>query len=172
MSDTLPEWLPELIDTNGSWDEILGRLYAVFEKDIKNGKPCLNGRQVWWDRRCKGGDSHEEGFWHLVTREDKKTKERLLDTPRAKRLQWCRAVIANSDAVEVTAFDYIEGDGTRRTYLWGKSFDYVVILESTPTRNFGDVYRLVTAYVLDGPDTKRSMQRKFDDRVQEMQSPP
>jgi hypothetical protein len=130
------------------------------------------GKQVWWDRRCKGGDPHEEGFWHLTTREDKRAKERFLDPPRAKRLGWCRAIIDHCYEAEVLNFDYLEGDGKIGTYLWLRDFDYVVILEKKPTRSYGDVYWLVTAYVLDGPDRRRAMQRKYDNRIQEMQSPP
>lgn len=117
MSNTLPAWLPGLIDTNGSWDEILGRLYSVFEADFKFGRPTWNGLPVWWDRRCLDGDPHEEGFWHLVTRDDKQTGERLLDTPRAQRLRWCRAVIDHGSGPDVRVFDYVEGSGKVRTYL-------------------------------------------------------
>ena len=172
MSKAVPEWLPELIDTSGSWEEILGRLYSVFEKDFKNNRPTLQGKQVWWDRNFKDGDPHEEGFWHLVTREDKETRERLLDTPRAKRLAWCRAIVAHCQEAEVLFFDYLEGGGKIGTYLWLKNYDYVVILNKKPTRRFGEVYWLVTAYVLDGASRRKALQKKYDNRVQEMQSPP
>lgn len=62
MSAALPEWLPEQIDTNGSWDEILARLYEIFDHDFKQGKPHYDGVPVSWDRRLLDGDPHEEGF--------------------------------------------------------------------------------------------------------------
>ncbi len=164
MTGTLPDWLPELIDTNGSWDEILGRLYAVFEHDFKNGRPRYNGLPVWWDRRCLDSDPHEEGFWHLVTRDDKQSGDRLLDSPRAQRLGWCRAVIDNSDEADVLVFDYEEGNGRVRTYLWGHQFDYVVILEKVIRRGRDIAYSLVTAFNLDGPSSRRRLQKKYDNR--------
>ena len=89
---------------------------------------------MWWDRRFKDDDPHEEGFWHLVTRDDKETGERLLETPRAKRLAWCRATIDHCGEAEVLVFDYLEGNGKVRTYLWVKDCDYVVILEKASRR--------------------------------------
>jgi hypothetical protein len=172
MSESIPGWMPDLIDTNGTWDEILARLYAVFQRDFQNGRPIFRGLPVWWDRRFEGGDPHEEGFWHLVTRDDKETGERLLETPRAKRLAWCRATIDHCAGREVLTFDYVEGDGKVRTYLWVRDADYVVILGKTFRKRKAVAYLLVTAFCLDGPSRKRAMQRKYDNRVQEMHSPP
>ena len=70
MSDMLPKWLPELIDTNGPWGEVLARLYEVFARDFKNGKPTFDGLPIWWDRRFEDNDPHEKGFWHLITKDD------------------------------------------------------------------------------------------------------
>lgn len=164
MSAELPEWLPDLIDTNGSWDEILARLYEVFNHDFTQGKPRYDGVPVWWDRRFLEGDPHEEGFWHLTTREDRTTGDRLLDTPRAKRLRCCRATIDNAASADVLAFDYEEGNGKTRTYLWVKEADYVVILEKREKNGKVIAYSLVTAFALDGPSRRKDMQRKYDNR--------
>lgn len=165
MSGALPDWLPEEIDTNGTWGEILERLYAVFESDFKNGRPRFDGLPVWWDRRCLDGDPHEEGFWHLVTRDDKATGDRLLDTPRARRLRWCRATIDHEAEPDVLVFDYLEGNGKTRTYLWVHQCDYVVILERALRKGKHVAYSLVTAFYLDGPSRRDSMQRKYDNRI-------
>jgi hypothetical protein len=166
MSDTLPEWLPELIDTNGAWDEILSRLYSVFEEDFKNGKPTFDGLPVWWDRRCRADDLHEEGFWHLITKDDdRKTGDRIPDFPRAQRLKWCRAVIDNCSAPDVIVFDYAERRGRVRTYLWLYQCDYVVILEKVVRRGKPLAFMLLTAFPLDGKSRRRAMQKKYENRV-------
>lgn len=172
MSAALPAWMPELIDTNGSWEEILNRLYGVFARDFKIGRPKFKGLPVWWNRRSEDDNSPEEGFWHLITREDTQTGTRILDTPRAKRLAWCRATIDHCGESEVQLFDYREGDGKVRTYLWVTDADYVVILEKKFRRKKLVAYLLVTAFCLDGPSRRRAMQRKYDNRIPEMQSPP
>ena len=102
MNVTTPDWLPELIDTDGSWDEILARLYSVFEDDFKNGHPRFAGLPVWWDRRCLEGDPHEEAFWHLVTQDDKTSGDRLPDLARAKRLRRFRLMRSGSTAASCT----------------------------------------------------------------------
>jgi hypothetical protein len=164
MSAALPDWLPEEIDTDGLWDDILARLYEVFDQDFTQGRPRYGGVAVWWDRRFTDGDPHEEAFWHLTTREDKTTGNRLIDTPRAKRLRWCRATIDNAVSPDVLAFDYEEGNGKIRTYLWVHEADYVVILEKKEKNGRVIAYSLVTAFVLDGPSRRKDMQRKYDNR--------
>jgi len=164
MSDTPPDWLPELIDTNGAWDEILGRLYNVFKADFIQGSPRYEGLPVWHDRRKLDGDPHEEGFWHLVTKEDKVTKDRYPDFPRAKRLRWCRATIDKNAPPDVLVFDYEEGDGRIRRYLWVHECDYLVVLEKRRRGGKDRAYSLVTAFYLDGSSGKRRIQKKYDNR--------
>lgn len=164
MTISLPDWLPELLDTNGSWDEILQRLYTVFTSDFVTGDPSYEGLPVWHDRRKLDGDPHEEGFWHLVTMKDRNTGDRLLDTPRAKRLRWCRATIDNGSPPDVLVFDYEEGGGQLRRYLWIHECDYLVILEKRKPGGKDKAYMLITAFYLDGPSSKRRIQRKYDER--------
>lgn len=164
MTNTPPGWLPELIDTNGSWEEILQRLYVVFTADFVTGRPQYDGLPVWHDRRKLEGDPHEEGFWHLVTMTDRGSGDRLLDTPRAKRLSWCRATIDNSKPPDVLVFDYEEGNGKIRRYLWVHECDYLVILEKRKQGGHDRAYMLITAFYLDGPSSKRRIQKKYDDR--------
>ncbi len=165
MTNTPPTWLPELIDTNGSWDEILQRLYAVFTHDFVTGNPRYQGLPVWYDRRKLDGDPHEEGFWHLVTKKDRNSGHRLLDSPRAKRLRWCRATIDNSTPPDVLVFDYEEGKGQLRRYLWIHECDYLVILEKRAKGGKAKAYSLVTAFYLDGSSSKRRIQKKYEQRV-------
>lgn len=164
MSHTPPSWLPELIDRNGSWDEIRDRLYAVFTADFIHGHPRYEGLPVWHDRRKLDDDPHEEGFWHLVTKKDRDTGDRLLDTSRAKRLRWCRATIDNANPPDVLVFDYEEGNGKIRRYLWLHECDYLVVLEKRARGGVDRAYSLVTAFFLDGPASKRRIQKKYDNR--------
>ena len=164
MSDDGPEWLPELVSLSGSVPEIFERLYDVFKRDFKYGRPMFRGLPVWWDRRCLDGDPREEGFWHIITKDDEAAGGRILDAPRARRLAWARAVIDNAHTDDVAAFEYEESRGRVRTYLWVKSGDYVVILEKK-SRSQRDIYFLTTAFSLDGPSRRRAMEKKFQNRL-------
>jgi len=81
-----PDWLPEIVSVDGEWDQVLARLYNIFDTDFKQTKRFFEGRPVWWDRRILAGNHYEEGFWHLITKTDQSTNERLLDPRRAERL--------------------------------------------------------------------------------------
>lgn len=160
----MPPWLPALVDTNGAWEETVERLYAVFHHDIVLARPRFRGQPVWHDRRTID-DPRPEGFWHLITSNDRTTGERLLDPRRAERIGWCGAIIAHSTDPAVTPFDYQEGSARIRTYLWLRELDYVVILERVIRRGRFAASLLLTSYYLDGSSSRRNMERRLAQRV-------
>lgn len=162
MNEPFP-WLPSMVSVNGVWEEVVVRLYQVFETDFKHGKPTFEKCPIWWDRRVLPGDSYEEGFWHLITKTDFATKERIPDFRRAERLPWCAPTIRNSADIAVKVWDYKEGSGRIRTYLWLENLDYVVILEKRKSKK-GNVAFLVTAFYLDGASRRGAMRRKYERR--------
>jgi len=146
----------------GSWPETEARLYAIFVRDFKVGRPRFRGLPVWWDQRILPGERYEEGFWHLVTETDRPSGDRIPDFRRAERLPWCRAAIDHASEPEVTAFDYLEGSGDLRTYLWMQPFDYVTILKRKKQRDGSDkAYFLVTAFHVGGTSTRRGLGGKL-----------
>jgi len=158
-------WLPSMVSVEGTWFEMVSRLYGVFVSDIKEGRPCFETREVWWDRRILPGENYEEGFWHLITRTEHDSAERLLDNRRAERLPWCGPTIDNSDDVALRVWDYEEGTRKVRTYLWLEEFDYVIILEKQ-TKGFRSVAFLVTAFHVDGESRRQALRRKYNARRQ------
>jgi hypothetical protein len=159
-----PEWLPPIVSVNGIWEEVLSRLYRIFESDFKQGKPRFGYMPVWWETRILVGEKYEEGFWHLISKDDKKTKERLFDPRRAERLPWCSPTIKNKDDQVAKVWEYREAKGRIRTYLWLESFDYVVILEKRKQK-IGMVAFLITAFYVDGESRKRSLTSKYSKRI-------
>lgn len=156
-----PLWLPAMIVVEGVWEEALARLYACFEDDFKRGRPRLEHRRVLWDTRILPGDRYEEGFWHLITRDDR-AAGRIPDFRRAERLPWCAPAIWNCRDVAVKMWDYCER-GRLRCYVWIERVDYVVVLEKR-VRCFGAVAYLVTAFHVDGDSSRRSLERKYQQR--------
>jgi hypothetical protein len=152
-----------MVSTEGTWFEIVSRLYGVFVSDIKEGRPQFENKEIWWDRRILPGETYEEGFWHLITRTEHESKERLLDNRRAERLPWCGPAIGNSGDVALRVWDYEEGTRKVRTYLWLEEYDYVVILEKQ-TKGFRQVAFLVTAFHVDGESRRQALRRKYNAR--------
>lgn len=161
MSAPLPDWLPDPIDTNGSWPQILDRLWNVFDTQIASGL-FFRGRPVWYDRR--ESDGKPEGFWHVTHKDDwvydprKRTrvKQRNFDPGRSRCLSWLRPILDNAHRVEVSVWDSREEEDRLTTYVWLECGDYVIILGHQDTRS-GWVYRLITAYVTDYPRKRQQL---------------
>lgn len=159
-----PHWLPAMVSVDGEWKQVISMLYGIFERDIKQTKRFLKGKPVWWERRILEGEQYEEGFWHLISKDDQRTKDRLFDPRRAERLPWCGPVISNSDDSAVKVWDFMEANRRLRTYVWLENWDYVLILEKRQQR-VGEIALLITAFYIDGDSKKRDLRKKFENKV-------
>ncbi len=151
-----PDWLPQMLSLQGEWESILKLLYSVFEADFRNDHPKFQGKRLQWDRIPDDKYGYEEGFWHLVTRDDKTTGARLPDFRRAERLPWCRPTIDHSDDAMVKVWDYREKGKKIRTYLWLDLWDYCIVMEKRKK-----VVALITAFYIDGDSKRRNLSRKL-----------
>lgn len=158
ITPNTPDWLPEIIDCNGSIDILFPRLYAIFCEGFKSGTVRLNELLVWYDRKI-GDRGYENGFWHLIEREDKKRQERLFDPRRAERLPWLRPSIDHYEDTEIRFFEYSES-GKIFAYVWLYNFDYVAVFIKRE-QNFGYVYFLKSAYYIDGNRKRKQLQKKY-----------
>jgi len=159
-----PTWLPPMLNLADKTDkDCLAFLYAVFERDFKKSRLSFQGLPVWWNRRVLRGQRYEEGFWHLVSREERDTANRRLDLPRAKRLPWCNPTITHSGENAVKVWDYLERRHRLRTYVWLEGWDYCVILEHRD-QSGKQIAWLVTAFHVDGDSRRRNLGRKFENR--------
>jgi hypothetical protein len=160
MNDS-PDFLPPILDLDGDWDNILARLYNVFERDFKNSKTYHRGIRVIYDGKIKhDGQGKEEGFWHIVSKKDYNTGDRLIDYLRAKRLPWAKPLMESPVRSEVKVWQYKEGaDKGIRTYIWLEDYSYVLILERKK-----HVFYWVTAFYVN--DKKRiELQNKYKKRL-------
>jgi hypothetical protein len=157
------EWLPPIAPVSGEWSKVVRALYKTFDRDFRKKGCRFEDRPVWWDR-TKIGSPYEEGFWHLITKFDRVAGDRLLDPRRAERLPWCKPTVEHTGDPAVLVWDYEEGNGRRRTYVWLEDYDYVVLLDKKRVRK-RDVAFLVTAYHVGGSSTRAKLKRKHEERM-------
>jgi hypothetical protein len=134
-------------------------LYATFKRDFKDSQPVYEGNAVWFFSEMDSGK--EVVFWHMTSRDDKKTGERLPDLRRSERLPWARPMIENSNQPEILAWDYREGDRTIKSYVWLTGQDFLVLMK----RYRNGSRRLITSFYVDQPHTRRSLQKKYAKRI-------
>ena len=160
----IPNFLPPLLNLDGTFEEIIERLYTVFRTDFIENRAQHLGRIVTYngiiDEQSQG---KVNAFWHVITRDDAIIQERLIHYPRAKRLPWAKPLMQNHFNEEIVFFVYEEG--TKREgihhYIWFRNGQYVVILKQ---RKFD--YYWITAFYVEGWK-ERDLQRKFENRLKE-----
>ncbi|MBA4092053.1 MAG: hypothetical protein C0494_15885 [Sphingobium sp.] len=144
--------LPDQIDTNGEWAEVLDRLYACFRSIFFSDPRLLaDGRLLTCDGR-RLDDDKEEGFWHIVSKDS--GGERLPDFDRARCIPWIPAMLDGS-APGISRWRYQEGSGAIRQYYWLEAECYVLILQESK-----HVTSLVTAYYVEGWKVKDLERRR------------
>jgi hypothetical protein len=155
----LPAWLPEMFPVN-PWNEwTFEQLYTLFRRDFIENRPRYRQFSVWFFPDMDNGKKLI--FWHLTHREDKKVGERFPDFRRSERLPWARPMLENSDEPEVLDWDYEEGDGSTKTYVWLKDYDYLMILKKYPD----DARRIITAHWIEYPHKRRKLMKKYQNRI-------
>ncbi|MBW2663664.1 MAG: hypothetical protein JRD93_17205 [Deltaproteobacteria bacterium] len=174
------EWLPEMVQVspwcNGGNNDTYEMLYQIFSRDMKNHDLKYSGFDVWFFKEIE--DGREKIFWHLTSRkqkarrvprrkrrfydEDEIPAERLPDLRRSERLPWVKALIENTGKNGISAWDYEEGNGSIKTYVWLKNCDFVVIMKKYPNNS----RRLVTSFYVDREYKQRDFESKYDRRIQ------
>lgn len=144
--------LPDFVDTNGAWEEVLDRLYSVFTSIFKQQpRRKVLGKSLIFDERTIDSDL-EEGFWHVITKG--KGEDRILDTERARRLSWISDML-DGVAEGLSRWKYQEGDGTNKLYYWLEDERYVLILAERKS-----VISLVTAFYVDQPWLESDLKKR------------
>jgi len=177
-----PSWLPAMAQVSpwrhGGPDDTYEMLYGIFQRDFVRTQPRYDGHAVWHFRRPEDWeDGKEKLFWHLTDREEKPKPVprrmrkyaaqiqvqpgRYPDPRRCERLPWVRPMIDNSRQPEVLAWDYREGDGSIRTYVWLKDLDFVAIMKKYPKGR----RRLITSFYVDQEYKRRAFERKYANRI-------
>lgn len=153
-----PSWLPMLFNTNPWEHTTYDSLYGIFHNDFIANRTYHCKTPVGFSREKE--DGKEKVFWHLTTRNNKQTNQRLPDLRRCERLPWLRPMLKNSTENEVLAWEYEEGNGTIKVYVWLKNHDYLAVMKKT--KKGGLI--LLTAYWLEYNNAKRKLMRKYEAR--------
>ena len=142
-------------------------LKGVFNRDFVNNPDFSFRKKKLNPTPAEGEDTMERFFRHLTTViTDKATRQREYDPSRSVRLHWVRYHLEERKNDNMAVFSVEEPDG-KRTYIWDKDEDYIIVLE--PLRN-KDEYYLPTAYYMEGKDKARNkMAKKWKRRIKEDQ---
>lgn len=164
MSENRPDWLPDLISTDGNWkEEILPNLYNIFRKDFIYERPKLDDKKVYWNKTKDKDNKYENGFWHLITIGNSNSNERIFDPRRAERLPWCAPSIKHFNNDIIKYWEYKESANRINIYLWLENLDYVIIFEKRNIKGDNIAFMLTAYYV--GSSTKKKLRRKYNERL-------
>lgn len=159
----LHDFLPSLIICAGDFTRAVDSLYLVFNQDFKLNAAFHFGIRVIFNREIKAdGQGKEEFFWKIISRDDYKAGERLIDFRRAERLPWAKPLMQSGPRPEILVWDYQEGSAGKRvrTYIWVKDHDYVVVLERKAR-----VYFWVTAFFVPSDGKREDLTGRYKKRL-------
>jgi hypothetical protein len=134
-------------------------LYEVFQHDFKDGGLIYGGNAVWFFPDVE--DGKEVIFWHLTSRKDNATGERMPDFRRSERLCWPRPMLDNHPEPEVLAWDYEEDDGAIKTYVWLMDYDFLVLMKKMKD----GTRRLLTSFWIEYDNYRHKLRKKYDKRI-------
>ena len=151
-------YLPPKLELDGTYNRLIELLYAVFKHDFLLSRPFFERLPVVVDDRKINSDK-EEGFWHIVTRDE--AEGRLLDYKRAKRLPWLRPLIECPPDPDILrwnerSLDQRRGKMVRKHFIWYERGKYLIILKENPHNYF-----LVTAFYVTGERNYNYFMKKY-----------
>lgn len=153
-----PLWLPRLFDVTQWSHDTHDLLYEIFHKDFIQNPTHYLGQRIGFEKIIEEGK--EKAFWHITTREDKESGERFTDLRRCERLPWLKPILENAGNPEILSWEYTEGDGVIKVYVWLKDYDYVAIMKKT-RKGF---LILLTAFWVEHEYMKRALMKKYNSR--------
>jgi len=156
---TYPQWLPEPFSVNPWTESTYSDLHHIFIRDFIDSQPQYQGQAICFFPEME--DGKHVIFWHLTTRDEKSAGQRLPDPRRCERFPWIRPILCNSQCPKILNWDYEEGDGTTKTYVWLEDYDFVVILKKYPNGS----RRLITSFWVEYKHTKRRLMNKYNHRI-------
>lgn len=70
-------------------------------------------------------------------------------------------MLDNVNDAEILAWDYVENDGSTKTYVWLKNRGFIVIMKKMKDQT----RRLVTSFWIEYHNTRAKLMKKFNNRV-------
>ena len=166
--------LPPVLDLAGQTEPaVFDFLYPYFRRDFVDRDTYIANR-IYVDPKSQGmRNGKEEVFWHITTREQKRTvkqgkkfvtiKTRPFDLDRSCRIAWIRPILINHNHAGIKIFYRKETTGRKpvRLYLWAHTHDFVVIVQKLGK---SDAF-LVTSFYITERYKRASYQKLYNEYV-------
>lgn len=133
-------------------------LYNIFQKDFIENDTILANKMYIDPLKKDKTEGKEKIFWHIITKENQKTKQREFDDNRAARIKWIKTIIANHNDREIKLFYHYENrQKVIRLYLWAYKKDFIVIIQKLGKSSS----HLVTSFYIDKNYNKNMYEKRY-----------
>lgn len=134
-------------------------LYEIFKNDFIDNNVHLNGTIYIDPKTHDKEDDKEKIFWHIITKDNPKTKVREFDENRASRIKWIKEIIINHFNGEIKSFyHYEEKQKVIRLYLWAYNKDFIVIIQKLGNKSS----YLVTSFYIDKNYNRKIYDKRYE----------
>jgi len=136
-------------------------LYDIFRNDFVDNR-CYLGQKIYIDPCSnKKRDGKEKIFWHVITKQNSRTRKREFDKKRACRIKWINVIIENYLDKKIKMFYYFEANKKIRLYLWAYEVDFIVIIQKLGKKSS----YLVTSFYIDRNYNKNIYKKRYEDYI-------
>lgn len=156
----------ETIDRNEneSLNDYHNRAYTIFKNELIDNIINFNELPVKV-REIPVEDNKVQGFFHVISEQDKRSKIRLYKNERVKYIPYISKLITEyfkcqscveECKIKIWTAPYLGKINQQRTKIYFEREKYIVILEKRKT-----YYQLVTAYVVDREDRHEDLLKEY-----------
>ncbi|EJD6367381.1 oxidoreductase [Providencia rettgeri] len=146
------DYLPDLIEFNGNFDEFIESVYGIFNEEILTSGITFRNLPVR-PRYSPEYKNKELGFWHITSEgsDNREEEDRLPDLDRCRRIRWISWMIINHNHDDVHCWEE-RRKSTTEIVIWHESARYVVVLSER-----SNYWLLKTAYPITYSSKERSL---------------
>lgn len=141
------------------------RAYKIFKETLMDNEIYYKGIPVKV-RDLPIEDNKVQGFFHVISECDKKSRIRLYKNERVKFIPFiskmitefskCEECSEDCSKIKIWSAPYLGKESIQRVKIYFEEYDYIVILEKRNT-----YYQLITAYVVDRDDRRLDLLKEY-----------
>ncbi len=154
-------FLPDILEGEDS-KQLREKAYEYYKNEILESKIIFKNKKIiFFEKPVK--DGYMQGFYHIITKKNRKNKMRFYDDERTSKIVWILPIIRNYLCNEECCIERIKvWKSEKRVSIYFQETRFLIILDEKKR-----VYNFITAFPVTEQYNKSLLKRyqKADERI-------